>query len=62
MTRARELAELGSAYDSGALSNRNVVINGAMQCWQRATAATAAANGYNTVDRFKFYKELDFIR
>ena len=57
MTRARELAELGSAYDSGALSNRNVVINGAMQCWQRATAATAAANGYNTVDRFKFYKD-----
>jgi hypothetical protein len=56
MSKARELAELGAAYDSGALSNRNVIVNGAMQCWQRATAATAAANGYNTVDRFKFYK------
>ena len=30
MTRARELAELGSVYDNGALSNRNMIINGAM--------------------------------
>jgi len=56
MSRQSELAELSRVYDSSALSNRNVIVNGAMQCWQRATAATAAANGYNTVDRFKFYK------
>jgi len=55
MSKARELAELGAVYDSGALSNRNFIINGEMQCWQRATAATAANNSYNTVDRFRPY-------
>ena len=30
MSKARELAELGAVYDSGALSNRNLIINGAM--------------------------------
>ena len=28
MSKARELAELGAVYDSGALSNRNMIING----------------------------------
>ena len=28
MSKARELAELGAVYDSGALSNRNLIING----------------------------------
>jgi len=38
-----------------AQSNRNFIINGDFQVWQRATAATAAANNtYNTVDRFYF--------
>jgi hypothetical protein len=32
--------------------NKNLIINGDMQCWQRATAATAANGGYATVDRF----------
>jgi hypothetical protein len=42
----------GNAYPSaGALSNRNMVINGAMQVAQRGTSSTAP--GYNTVDRFK---------
>ena len=59
MSKARELAELGAVYDSGALSNRNLIINGGMQCWQRATAATAAANTYNTVDRFQIYEATD---
>jgi hypothetical protein len=27
MTKARGLADLGNAYDDGALSNRNVIIN-----------------------------------
>ena len=31
MSKARELAELGAVYDSGALSNRNKIINGAFQ-------------------------------
>ena len=38
-----------------ALSHRNMVINGGMQIWQRATSATAAGSGtYSTVDRWRF--------
>jgi hypothetical protein len=51
MSKARERAELGAVYDSGALSNRNLIINGAMQVAQRGTSATTFA--YGTVDRFK---------
>jgi hypothetical protein len=52
MSRAREIADLGSPAASG-LSNRNFVINGDMQVWQRATAATAGVNNtVNTVDRW----------
>jgi len=47
MTRARELAELGSVYDNGALSNRNLLINGAMQVFQRGTSFSAASAAYN---------------
>tara|TARA_R100001198_G_scaffold95897_1_gene83459 strand:+ start:831 stop:1952 length:1122 start_codon:yes stop_codon:yes gene_type:complete len=60
MSKARELAELGAVYDSGALSNRNLIINGGMQVWQRATAATAVTNStYGTVDRFRFWEDTD---
>jgi hypothetical protein len=53
MSKARELAELGAVYDSGALSNRNVVINGGFQLFQRATAATAQTDSaYKTADRW----------
>ena len=31
MSKARGLADLGNVYDDGALSNRNLIINGAMQ-------------------------------
>lgn len=56
MSKARELANLGNAYSDGALSNRNLIINGAMQVAQRGTSATAAVNSsYSTVDRFEFY-------
>ena len=33
------------------LSNRNLIINGAMQVAQRGTSSTSS--GYNTVDRFQ---------
>ena len=57
MSKARELAELGAVYDSGALSNRNIVINGAMQVAQRGTSSTGlgATSGYYTVDRMVTY-------
>ena len=53
MSKARELAELGAVYDSGALSNRNLIINGNMQIAQRgtSTSVSTSANTY-LLDRF----------
>ena len=51
MSKARELANLGNAYSDGALSNRNLIINGAMQVAQRGTSSTT--QGFATIDRFK---------
>jgi len=52
MSKAAELAALiGSGQAQG---NKNLIINGDMQCWQRATAATTVTNAYATVDRYKF--------
>jgi len=46
------LSTINDAYDAGALSNRNLIINGDMKIAQRATAATQAGNGtFDTVDR-----------
>ena len=50
MSRQSELAELSRIYDSSALSNRNLIINGAMTVAQRGTSSTT--NGYQTVDRW----------
>ena len=52
-SKARELANLGNAYSDGALSNRNLIINGAMQVWQRGTSRTYKQHDYGTVDRFQ---------
>ena len=49
MSKAAELAALIGSQS--ALSNRNIIINGAMQVAQRGTSSTA--NGYGSVDRFK---------
>ena len=38
--------------NGGFLSNRNLVINGAMQVAQRGTSDTGSSGGYTTVDRF----------
>ena len=43
MTRARELANLAGVSET-ALSNRNLIINGAMQVWQRGTGSTAVGS------------------
>ncbi len=34
-------------------TNRNLIINGSMACFQRSTAATTMTNAYGAVDRFK---------
>ena len=57
MSKARELAELGAVYDSGALSNRNLIINGAMQVAQRGTSH-ATATSY-TLDRWNISQTTD---
>jgi len=56
MSKARGLADLGNAYDDGALSNRNLIINGAMQVAQRGTSFTGLTNGGSdyTLDRWRW--------
>jgi len=53
MSKAADLARTASASET-ALSNRNVVINGAMQISQRSVSETGlgAASGYFTLDRW----------
>ena len=63
MSNARDMAGLSSVNDrlsevgnsDGALSNRNLIINGAMQVAQRGTGPVSAAPyQYNTADRMRF--------
>ena len=55
MSKARELAALGNAYSDGALSNRNLIINGAMQVAQRGTSFTGWTNtSAYSIDRWKY--------
>ena len=53
MSKARQLADLGNVYDDGALSNRNVIVNGRFDVWQRSTGPVTNS-GYTTVDRWRF--------
>ena len=64
MTKARDLADLGGVTTrldevgntDGALSNRNLIINGGMQVWQRGTSnASVSNNTYPAADRWKFW-------
>ena len=68
MSKARDLADLGGVTarldevgnSDGALSNRNLIINGAMQVAQRGTSAVAiGAPNFPSIDRFKCYKQSD---
>jgi len=53
MSKAAELAALIGSQT--ALSNRNLIINGAMNVAQRSTSETGlgASSGYHTIDRFR---------
>jgi len=57
MSRQSELAALGRVASTGALSNRNLIINGAMQVAQRGTSATLTDSSYTNVDRFKVNRD-----
>jgi hypothetical protein len=49
----------GSGLDASPLNGRNMIINGGMKLFQRATGATAAAGAYHTADRFAFFEVTD---
>ena len=51
-TASGNLTVTGDIVPSTPFSHRNLIINGGMQVWQRATAATTAS-AYDTVDRWK---------
>jgi hypothetical protein len=61
MSKAAELAALIANVNKGSsLAAKNFIINGGMQVWQRATAATTTVNGqYKTADRWMFYEGTD---
>ena len=52
MSKARQLADLGNVYDDGALSNRNMVINGGMTISQRNSSWSGLTASQYTLDRF----------
>jgi hypothetical protein len=55
MSKAAELAALIGGTSGSSLSNRNLIINGAMQVAQRGTSVTGVTSGaYRTCDRFMF--------
>lgn len=54
-SKARGLADLGNAYSDGALSNRNMIVNGAFGVWQRAVSSSNLGLSYYTADRFWSY-------
>ena len=54
MSKARQLADLGNVYDDGALSNRNLIINGAMVHDQRNSGSSITPTAWTySVDRFR---------
>lgn len=60
-SKARGLADLGNAFDDGALSNRNLIINGGMVIDQRnggASVTGSASAAKFAADRFSFLQIL----
>ena len=60
MSKARQLADLGNVYDDGALSNRNMLVNGAMVIDQRNSGTAISSLGQYTtytLDRWKYYSD-----
>jgi hypothetical protein len=55
MSNQSELAQLASVFAGSALSNRNLIINGAMQVSQRGSTFTAPDGAY-TLDRYQVYQ------
>ena len=58
MTKAAELAKMGEVLTNSQIGGRrNIVINGAMQVFQRGTSFTSVANTAYHADRFELYMQ-----
>jgi len=57
MSKARGLADFGNAYSDGALSNRNLIINGDMKISQLGTSFTGVTHGTYTLDRWELNED-----
>ncbi len=57
MSKARGLADLGNAYSDGALSNRNMIINGSFRVSQRGNYTSVSTMTHNIyfLDRWRNY-------
>jgi len=57
MSKARQLADLGNVFDDGALSNRNILINGKFEVnqYNDGSSTSFAAGAYFVADRFDYY-------
>jgi len=58
MSRAREFADLAGSADAGGLTGRNLIMNGAMQVFQRVTSVSYAHDGTTnaySLDRYNFH-------
>lgn len=54
MSRARDFADLAGSANAGGITGRNLIINGAMQVWQRSTSVSSlTGSGYKTADRWR---------
>jgi hypothetical protein len=53
MSKSRGLADLGNVYNDGALSNRNILINGNLTVNQRGVSIASASTGAYGEDRWK---------
>ena len=53
MSKARGLADLGNAFNDGALSNRNILINGNLKVNQRGLSIASVGTGSYGEDRWK---------
>jgi hypothetical protein len=51
---ANDAVTVAKMNDSAYLANRNMIINGDFNVWQRATSSTAGGSGYETADRWYF--------
>ncbi len=58
MTKAAELAKMGEVITNSQIGGRrNIIINGAMQVFQRGTSFTSVSNTAYHADRFQLYMQ-----